>query len=75
MEPASTDERITISQKTGYINIKKRSASVDQQPLIGGGVGRAVFAPAPVKEIKPPVPMPVPASVVAAVPIARDPIQ
>ena len=67
METATADERITISQKTGYIQIKKRSASVDQHPMIGGG-GAAVLAP--VKEIKPPVPLPVPASVVAAVPIA-----
>ena len=62
METATADERITISQKTGYIQIKKRSASVDQHPMIGGG-GAAVLAP--VKEIKPPVPLPVPASVVA----------
>ena len=66
MESVTADERITISQKTGYIQIKKRSASVDQHSM-----GGAVLAQAPVlKEIKPPVPMPVPAAaVVAAVPI------
>merc|ERR1719264_1983183 len=70
MEPATADKRITISQKTGYIQIKKRSASVDQQPMIGGGIGRGALLVPAVKEIRPPVPMSVPASVVAAVPIA-----
>ena len=65
MEPARADERITISQKTGYIQIKKRSASVDQHPI-----GAALAPAAPVKEIRPPVPLAVPApAVVAAVPI------